>query len=106
MQGKRPYGGTPLGLASDVLLEGQIADKETRRIMELVICKLIKRKLFNIPSQLKGWKTDAGDPCVESWTGVTCNDSSVIHLSWILAQTTFRVEFRTTYQLCHTLKLG
>ncbi|KAK1378842.1 hypothetical protein POM88_025586 [Heracleum sosnowskyi] len=24
MQGKRPYGGTPLGLASDVLLEGQI----------------------------------------------------------------------------------
>lgn len=35
-----PYGGTPL--ASDVLREGQIADKETRRIMELVICKLIK----------------------------------------------------------------
>ncbi|KAK1383112.1 RING-type domain-containing protein [Heracleum sosnowskyi] len=36
MQGKRPYGGTPLGLASDVLLEEQIADKEMRRIMELV----------------------------------------------------------------------
>lgn len=35
-----PYGGTPL--ASDVLREGQIADKETRRIMELLICKLIK----------------------------------------------------------------
>ncbi|XP_041008208.1 uncharacterized protein LOC121252570 isoform X1 [Juglans microcarpa x Juglans regia] len=35
-----PYGGTPL--ASDTLREGQIADKETRRIMEFLICKLIK----------------------------------------------------------------
>ncbi|KAF8400867.1 hypothetical protein HHK36_014170 [Tetracentron sinense] len=35
-----PYGGTPI--ASDILREGQIADKETRRIMELLICKLIK----------------------------------------------------------------
>ncbi|XP_059638188.1 uncharacterized protein LOC132280087 [Cornus florida] len=35
-----PYGGTPL--ASDILREGQIADKETRRIMELLICRLIK----------------------------------------------------------------
>ncbi|KAK9268311.1 hypothetical protein L1049_000059 [Liquidambar formosana] len=35
-----PYGGTPL--ASDILREGQIADKETRRIMEFLICKLIK----------------------------------------------------------------
>nr|POE71596.1 putative glycosyltransferase [Quercus suber] len=35
-----PYGGTPL--ASDILREGQIADKETRKIMEFLICKLIK----------------------------------------------------------------
>ncbi|XVE54214.1 hypothetical protein DITRI_Ditri03aG0062700 [Diplodiscus trichospermus] len=35
-----PYGGTPI--ASDILREGQIADKETRRIMELLICKVIK----------------------------------------------------------------
>lgn len=42
-----PYGGTPL--ASDILREGQIADKETRRIMELIICKLIKVKLFSYP---------------------------------------------------------
>ncbi|XP_057493992.1 uncharacterized protein LOC130779388 isoform X2 [Actinidia eriantha] len=35
-----PYGGTPL--ASDILREGQIADKESRRIMELLICKIIK----------------------------------------------------------------
>ncbi|XP_017255958.1 protein STRUBBELIG-RECEPTOR FAMILY 2 isoform X3 [Daucus carota subsp. sativus] len=37
-------------------------------------------RTLNIPSQLKGWKTDGGDPCAESWTGVTCNGSSVIHL--------------------------
>lgn len=35
-----PYGGSPV--ASDILREGQIADKETRRIMELIVCKLIK----------------------------------------------------------------
>ncbi|KAK7319958.1 hypothetical protein RJT34_04687 [Clitoria ternatea] len=35
-----PYGGTPI--ASDALREGQIGDKETRRILELVICKIIK----------------------------------------------------------------
>eukprot|EP00252_Welwitschia_mirabilis_P025268 TRINITY_DN7817_c0_g2_i1.p1 TRINITY_DN7817_c0_g2~~TRINITY_DN7817_c0_g2_i1.p1 ORF type:complete len:424 (+),score=99.51 TRINITY_DN7817_c0_g2_i1:521-1792(+) len=35
-----PYGGSPI--ASDVLREGQIADIETRRIMELFICKVIK----------------------------------------------------------------
>lgn len=35
-----PYGGTPL--ASDFLRNGQVADKETRRIMELLICKIIK----------------------------------------------------------------
>ncbi|KAJ1264029.1 hypothetical protein BS78_09G231700 [Paspalum vaginatum] len=35
-----PYGGTPV--ASDILREGQIADKEMRRIMEFIVCKLIK----------------------------------------------------------------
>lgn len=35
-----PYGGTPV--ASDMMREGQIADKETRRIMELIVCKVIK----------------------------------------------------------------
>ncbi|KAF3958275.1 hypothetical protein CMV_016806 [Castanea mollissima] len=35
-----PYGGTPL--ASDILCEGQIADEEIQKIMEFLICKLIK----------------------------------------------------------------
>ncbi|KAF6164485.1 hypothetical protein GIB67_025311 [Kingdonia uniflora] len=35
-----PYGGTPV--ASDILRKGQIADKETRKIMEFFVCKLIK----------------------------------------------------------------
>ncbi|GLT96151.1 hypothetical protein SLE2022_137960 [Rubroshorea leprosula] len=35
---------------------------------------------LNIPPQLKRWKLDAGDPCEERWTGVSCSGSSVIHL--------------------------
>ena len=35
-----PYGGTPI--ASDILREGQIGDKETHRIMEFLICKVVK----------------------------------------------------------------
>lgn len=35
-----PYGGSPI--ASDILRRGQIADLETRRVMELFICKIIK----------------------------------------------------------------
>ncbi|PKA45717.1 hypothetical protein AXF42_Ash011058 [Apostasia shenzhenica] len=35
-----PYGGSPI--AADILREGQIADKEARRIMEFIICKIIK----------------------------------------------------------------
>lgn len=42
-----PYGGSPV--ASDILREGQIADKETRRIMEFIVCKIFK--VMNAMSQ-------------------------------------------------------
>jgi pimeloyl-ACP methyl ester carboxylesterase len=35
-----PYGGSPV--AADILREGQIADYETRTIMEMLISKVIK----------------------------------------------------------------
>lgn len=35
-----PYGGSPI--ASDILREGQIADVETRRILEILICRIFK----------------------------------------------------------------
>ncbi|GAV63935.1 Pkinase_Tyr domain-containing protein/LRR_6 domain-containing protein/LRR_8 domain-containing protein [Cephalotus follicularis] len=35
---------------------------------------------MNNPTQLKGWRLDGGDPCEESWTGVSCSGSSVIYL--------------------------
>lgn len=35
-----PYGGSPI--ASDILREGQIGDKEARKIMEFIICKIVK----------------------------------------------------------------
>ncbi|CAN6552711.1 unnamed protein product [Malus baccata var. baccata] len=32
----------------------------------------------NSPSQLTGWKSSGGDPCGESWKGVTCEGSAVV----------------------------
>lgn len=52
-----PYGGTPI--ASDILREGQIADKETRRIMELLICKLIKVFFFMVMELISGLSSDS-----------------------------------------------
>uniref|UniRef100_A0A6N2N3Z5 Leucine-rich repeat-containing N-terminal plant-type domain-containing protein n=1 Tax=Salix viminalis TaxID=40686 RepID=A0A6N2N3Z5_SALVM len=37
-------------------------------------------KALNNPPQLKKWRLDGGDPCGESWTGVSCAGASVIHL--------------------------
>lgn len=35
---------------------------------------------FNTPPQLKGWKSNGGDPCQESWTGISCAGSSIIQM--------------------------
>ncbi|CAK9322883.1 unnamed protein product [Citrullus colocynthis] len=35
---------------------------------------------MNYPLELKGWRKEGGDPCDESWTGVSCSGSSVIYL--------------------------
>ncbi|XP_012091294.1 protein STRUBBELIG-RECEPTOR FAMILY 8 isoform X2 [Jatropha curcas] len=35
---------------------------------------------LNSPSQLTNWKSDGGDPCAESWKGVTCEGSAVVSL--------------------------
>ncbi|XP_010557936.1 PREDICTED: protein STRUBBELIG-RECEPTOR FAMILY 2-like isoform X2 [Tarenaya hassleriana] len=35
-------------------------------------------KALNSPQQLKGWKLQSGDPCGESWMGVTCSGSSIV----------------------------
>ncbi|OQU91873.1 hypothetical protein SORBI_3001G261400 [Sorghum bicolor] len=32
---------------------------------------------MNSPGQLQGWKVSGGDPCSESWQGITCSGSSV-----------------------------
>ncbi|KAJ0989580.1 hypothetical protein J5N97_007936 [Dioscorea zingiberensis] len=32
---------------------------------------------LNSPPQLSGWRSDGGDPCAESWKGVSCVDSAV-----------------------------
>ncbi|GMI93290.1 STRUBBELIG-receptor family 8 [Hibiscus trionum] len=33
---------------------------------------------LNSPSELTNWKSDSGDPCGESWKGVTCEGSAVV----------------------------
>ncbi|KAK4491925.1 hypothetical protein RD792_002707 [Penstemon davidsonii] len=35
---------------------------------------------LNSPSQLTSWKANGGDPCGESWKGVTCHGSSVVSI--------------------------
>ncbi|KAK4759720.1 hypothetical protein SAY87_022851 [Trapa incisa] len=35
---------------------------------------------LNNPSQLTNWKSNGGDPCAESWKGVTCEGSSVVSI--------------------------
>ncbi|XP_042513258.1 protein STRUBBELIG-RECEPTOR FAMILY 2 isoform X2 [Macadamia integrifolia] len=35
---------------------------------------------LNYPAQLKGWKREGGDPCEESWKGISCSGSSVIFI--------------------------
>lgn len=35
---------------------------------------------LNNPSQLTGWKSSGGDPCGESWRGITCQGSSVVSI--------------------------
>ncbi|KAL5741806.1 hypothetical protein ACOSP7_028538 [Xanthoceras sorbifolium] len=37
-------------------------------------------KALNNPSQLNRWKSEGGDPCGQSWSGVSCSGSSVIYL--------------------------
>lgn len=37
-------------------------------------------RTLNSPAQLKNWKLEGGDPCEESWTGVSCHQSSVIEM--------------------------
>ncbi|KAJ3673683.1 hypothetical protein LUZ60_005675 [Juncus effusus] len=32
---------------------------------------------FNSPSQLQGWTANGGDPCGQSWRGITCSGSKV-----------------------------
>ncbi|KAJ9169168.1 hypothetical protein P3X46_020629 [Hevea brasiliensis] len=35
---------------------------------------------LNSPSQLTNWKSNGGDPCAESWKGVTCEGSAVVSI--------------------------
>ncbi|XP_050226728.1 protein STRUBBELIG-RECEPTOR FAMILY 2 isoform X2 [Mercurialis annua] len=57
---------------------------------------------LNEPPQLKGWKVEGGDPCQESWMGVTCYGSSLIHLK--LPGLNLSGTLGTQLQFLHNLK--
>ncbi|XP_021724007.1 protein STRUBBELIG-RECEPTOR FAMILY 2-like [Chenopodium quinoa] len=51
--------------------------------MFLLNAALALHDLYNAlkkPKQLKGWTAEGGDPCEQSWTGIECSGSSVIHI--------------------------
>nr|XP_017216014.1 PREDICTED: protein STRUBBELIG-RECEPTOR FAMILY 2-like isoform X2 [Daucus carota subsp. sativus] len=60
-------------LALGLQASAETDEHETKSLQDL-------HRTLNIPSQLKGWRTYGGDPCAESWTGVTCKGSSVVQL--------------------------
>ena len=35
---------------------------------------------LNSPNQLTGWRIGGGDPCGESWKGITCEGSAVVSM--------------------------
>jgi Leucine-rich repeat (LRR) protein len=35
---------------------------------------------LNSPAQLTNWKSSGGDPCAESWKGITCEGSAVVSI--------------------------
>lgn len=39
---------------------------------------------LNSPTQLTGWTIGDGDPCGESWKGITCEGSAVVSMYEIL----------------------
>ncbi|XP_057505840.1 protein STRUBBELIG-RECEPTOR FAMILY 2 isoform X1 [Actinidia eriantha] len=57
---------------------------------------------LNSPPQLQGWKLSGGDPCEESWAGVACSGSSIIHIKLNGLELTGKLGFRLS-QL-HSLK--
>ncbi|MCD9644491.1 hypothetical protein HAX54_032715 [Datura stramonium] len=48
-------------------------DLEVRALRDLY-------RALNSPAELKKWKLEGGDPCEESWTGVSCHQSSIIEI--------------------------
>ncbi|ESQ40611.1 hypothetical protein EUTSA_v10012782mg [Eutrema salsugineum] len=37
-------------------------------------------KSLNNPQQLRGWRSEGGDPCGEAWMGISCSGSSIVEL--------------------------
>ncbi|CAN4083735.1 unnamed protein product [Withania somnifera] len=58
---------------SSVVVEGN-TDPNDLQALQVLYASL------NSPSQLSNWKANGGDPCGESWKGITCQASSVVSI--------------------------
>ncbi|XP_020424558.1 protein STRUBBELIG-RECEPTOR FAMILY 2 [Prunus persica] len=70
---------------SAILVSEAGAFTEPRDVYYFTLCIAVTAlqdlyRALNHPPQLKGWRSDGGDPCGESWGGVSCSGSSVIYL--------------------------
>lgn len=41
-------------------------------------------KSLNSPSKLSGWQSDGGDPCDDSWEGISCKGSAVTEMYQVI----------------------
>lgn len=62
-----------VGFYSSFVVEGN-TDPNDLQALQVLYASL------NSPPQLSNWKSNGGDPCGESWKGITCQASSVVSI--------------------------
>ncbi|CAA7026859.1 unnamed protein product [Microthlaspi erraticum] len=55
-----------------------LAETDTDPVEVLALQDLYRT--LNNPQQLRGWRSEGGDPCGEVWMGVSCSGSSIVDL--------------------------
>ncbi|XP_020578307.1 protein STRUBBELIG-RECEPTOR FAMILY 8 isoform X2 [Phalaenopsis equestris] len=70
---------TAMLLISVFLLLSANCVQSTTNPLDVEVLVLLYSTL-NSPSQLSGWKSSGGDPCEESWKGISCSGSDVVSI--------------------------
>lgn len=54
-------------------------ERKSFRLVAVQALQVLYTSLNNA-AQLTNWKTNSGDPCGDSWRGVTCEGSAVVSM--------------------------